>query len=59
MTHSVIDFTEAAEKHRQQREWQEQDAQMALMRERFAKALPEKARPVKAYMAKKRAKKKR
>lgn len=56
---TVVDFTRAAGKHRQQRLHDEKDAKVEAMRQRFAAALPDKPRPVKDYLNKKRAKKKR
>ncbi len=56
---TVVDFTRAAGKHRQQRLNDEKDAKAEAMRQRFAAALPDKPRPVKDYLNKKRAKKKR
>jgi hypothetical protein len=56
---TVVDFRQAGEKHRHARMHDEKEAKVEAMRERFAAALPDKKTPVKDYLKKKRAKKKR
>lgn len=53
----VIDFNQAAKKHQHKRVNDDKDAKFDNMRARFEKVLPTKARPVKDYLNKKRAKK--
>ncbi|PIQ38995.1 MAG: tRNA (uracil-5-)-methyltransferase [Thalassolituus sp. CG17_big_fil_post_rev_8_21_14_2_50_53_8] len=55
----MVDFRQAGEKHRHARMHDEKEAKVEAMRERFAAALPDKKTPVKDYLKKKRAKKKR
>lgn len=56
---TVVDFQKAGEKHREERSHREKEAKVDAIRERFAAALPEKKRPVRDYLKKKKAKKKR
>ncbi|MBE0481884.1 MAG: tRNA (uracil-5-)-methyltransferase [Bacterioplanes sp.] len=56
---NLVDFQQAAEKHRHRREHEQKEANVEAIRQRFAHALPSKATPVKDYLKKKRAKKKR
>ncbi len=56
---TVVDFTRAAGKHRHQRLNDEKDAKADAMRQRFEAAFPDKPRPVKEYLKKKKASKKR
>lgn len=56
---SVVDFHQAGEKYRHSRLHAEKEAKVEAIRERFAAALPDKKTPVKDYLKKKRAKKKR
>lgn len=55
----VVDFAKAGEKHRHNRMNDEKEAKVESMRQRFAQALPDKPTPVKDYLRKKKAKKKR
>lgn len=55
----VIDFASAGDKHRHNRANDEKDAKAEALRQRFAQALPDKPTPVKDYLKRKRAKKKR
>ena len=55
----VIDFASAGDKHRHNRVNDEKDAKAEALRQRFAQALPDKPTPVKDYLKRKRAKKKR
>lgn len=55
---SPIDFEKAAQKHRHQKHQNEKEAKVADIKARFTQALPDKARPVKEYFNKKKAKKK-
>lgn len=56
---NVVSFASAGEKHRHARMHDEKEAKVEDMRSRFAAALPDKPRPVRDYLKKKRAKKKR
>ncbi len=55
----VIDFATAGNKHREKREHEDKESRAEAIRNRFAKALPDKPKPVKDYFKKKKAKKKR
>ncbi len=59
MKDKVIDFSKASEEHRRDREHKDKEEKVEEMRARFANALPDKPRPVRDYLRKKRAKKKR
>lgn len=59
MNTKVIDFTQASEKHKAEREHQRKESKVEEMQARFKAALPDKKTPVKDYLKKKRAKKKR
>lgn len=59
MSDKIIDFQKAGEKHRIEREHQKKEEKLEQVRERFAKAFPDKATPVKDYLRKKRQKKKK
>lgn len=54
---SVVDFAQASAKWRLKKIQDEKDAKAADMRARFAQAIPEKKKPVKAYFNKKKNKK--
>ncbi|WP_221798197.1 tRNA (uracil-5-)-methyltransferase [Oceanobacter mangrovi] len=56
---NVVDFAAAGEKHRHERMHREKEAKVEDIRQRFALALPDRKTPVKDYLKKKRAKKKR
>ncbi|MDO6683203.1 MULTISPECIES: tRNA (uracil-5-)-methyltransferase [unclassified Oceanobacter] len=56
---TVVDFAAASEKHRHQRDHRDKEARVEAIRERFEQALPTRKTPVKDYLRKKRAKKKR
>lgn len=56
---NVVDFSQASEKHRHEKTHQEKEEKVEHMRARFAKALPDKPRPVREYLRRKRSKKKR
>ena len=56
---TVVDFTRVADKHRHERRNDEKDAKAEAMRQRFAAAFPDKPTPVKDYLKKKKARKKR
>lgn len=55
----VVDFTKAGEKHRAEKSHREKEEKVDEMRKRFSNAFPEKSTPVKDYLKKKKAKKKR
>jgi len=55
----VVDFARAGSKFRHAREHEQKEARVEALRERFAQALPDKPTPVKDYLKKKRAKKKK
>lgn len=59
MSENVVDFDSAADKHRDERSHREKEEKVNEMRARFKKALPDKPRPVKEYLNRKRRKKKR
>ena len=56
---TVVDFATASAKHRHDRSHREKEAKVDAIRERFANALPDRKTPVKDYLRKKKAKKKR
>lgn len=55
---NVVDFNKATDKLKHKRVLDEKEAKVEEMRQRFAKALPDKPTPVKDYLKKKKAKKK-
>lgn len=59
MSENVVDFDLAAGKHRDERSHREKEEKVKDMQARFKKALPDKPRPVKEYLNRKRRKKKR
>ena len=59
MSTQVIEFTQAAAKHKAEREHERKEAKVEAMQARFKLALPEKKTPVKDYLQKKKAKKHR
>jgi hypothetical protein len=56
---NVIDFDKASDKHRSEREHKKKEDKVDELRQRFANVLPDRVRPVKDYLKKKRDKKKR
>ena len=54
----VIDFAKASQKHREDRAHNDKEEKVQSIRERFEKALPTKATPVKDFLRKKKARKK-
>ncbi|MFK4753753.1 tRNA (uracil-5-)-methyltransferase [Oceanobacter antarcticus] len=56
---TVVDFASASAKHRHERSHRDKEARVESIRERFEQALPNRKTPVKDYLRKKRAKKKR
>ncbi|WP_419810290.1 tRNA (uracil-5-)-methyltransferase [Bacterioplanoides sp.] len=56
---NVVDFARASQRRREDNEHQRKEAQVNDIRQRFEKALPEKKTPVKDFLKKKKAKKKR
>ncbi len=59
MKDKVIDFSKASEEYRKDREHRDKEEKVEAMKARFTNALPDKPRPVRDYLRKKRAKKKR
>jgi hypothetical protein len=55
----VVDFASASQRRREDKEHQRKEAKVDAIRERFKNALPEKKTPVKDYLKKKKASKKR
>ena len=55
----VVDFAKAGEKHRAERSHKDKEEKVEEMRKRFEGALPTKKTPVKDFLRKKKAKKKR
>ncbi|KZZ03157.1 MAG: tRNA (uracil-5-)-methyltransferase [Thalassolituus maritimus] len=55
----VVDFAKAGEKHRAERSHKGKEEKVEEMRKRFEGALPTKKTPVKDFLRKKKAKKKR
>ncbi|MEC9256802.1 MAG: tRNA (uracil-5-)-methyltransferase [Pseudomonadota bacterium] len=55
----VVDFAKAGEKHRAERSHKGKEDKVDEMRKRFEGALPTKKTPVKDFLRKKKAKKKR
>lgn len=55
----VVDFAKAGEKHRADRAHKDKEEKVEEMRKRFEGALPTKKTPVKDFLRKKKAKKKR
>jgi len=56
---SVVDFASASRKFKQDREHDRKEAKVDEIKARFSSALPEKKTPVKDFLRKKKAKKKR
>jgi len=56
---SVVDFASASRKFKQDREHDRKEAKVDEMKARFSIALPDKKTPVKDFLRKKKAKKKR
>ncbi|MEK9712910.1 MAG: tRNA (uracil-5-)-methyltransferase [Thalassolituus sp.] len=56
---NVVDFQKAGEKHRAERSHREKEEKVDAMRQRFEEAFPVKKTPVKDFLRKKKAKKKR
>lgn len=56
---SVVDFAKASQRRREDKEHQRKETQVNDIRQRFEKALPEKKTPVKDFLRKKKASKKR
>lgn len=57
--HKVVDFRSASQRHRQDKEHQRKEDKVASLQQRFKQALPDKKTPVKDYLRKKKAAKKR
>lgn len=55
----IVDFAKAGEKYRVEREHRDKEEKVEEMRKRFEGALPTKKTPVKDFLRKKKAKKKR
>jgi len=55
----VVEFGKASEKYRDQKRHQAKEDKVADIRQQFEKAMPTKPTPVKDYLKKKRAKKKK
>ena len=55
----VVDFRSAGEKHRHERSHREKEEKVEEMRQRFEGALPTRKTPVKDFLRKKKARKKR
>ena len=55
----VVDFSSASEKHRLEKDHQRREGKVELLKQRFEKALPGRKTPVKDYLKKKKARKKR
>ena len=56
---SVVDFASASRKFKHDREHDRKEAKVDEMKARFSNALPDKKTPVKDFLRKKKAKKKR
>lgn len=56
---TAVDFERASAKHRHRREQEQKQSRVDAIKARFSSALPDKPRPVKDFLNKKRAKKKR
>ncbi|WP_028294120.1 hypothetical protein [Oceanobacter kriegii] len=56
---NVVDFATAGARHKHERMHRDKEEKVESLRERFEQALPDKKTPVKDYLRKKRAKKKR
>lgn len=56
---NLIDFAQQSVKHRHARDHRDKEAKVDEIRQRFEKAFPDKPRPVKDYLEKKRRNKKR
>lgn len=56
---SVVDFASASKKFKQDREHERKEAKVDEMKARFSHALPDKNTPVKDFLRKKKARKKR
>jgi len=58
-TPDVVDFAAASEKHRAERKHQQREEKVDAIRQQFERAFSEPKKPVKEYLRKKKAKKKR
>ncbi|MEC8442720.1 MAG: tRNA (uracil-5-)-methyltransferase [Pseudomonadota bacterium] len=56
---NVVDFAKASDKHRAERSHKEKEEKVDALRQRFEGALPTRKTPVKDFLRKKKAKKKR
>lgn len=56
---TVVDFASASSRFKKDKDHDRKDAKVEEMRERFKAALPDKKTPVKDFLKKKKAKKKR